>query len=274
MLSDRNRTIQLSLPTVTHLYLNGIPSFQIVHVCVALRDLTIALYEPHWIDIFLEILCASYLCFSETVTKLQFHGKYWPVRARHLETILSWVLPRIPNLIKLKFDGNLNIRTFKVIADRIRSKKEYTVSKSLKHLSFLYPHGYRDLLQINRDTKIRKDMFQFLHTFTSVGNMQFPRGIRIRTCWKYVLITNCMGRSILEDNCCQILPLSTWPILLEMSQKRVEKRFSYWGKQNINLKATGIYHVLRNLPVLFTHQKLCADNHYESLPPPKRQRQE
>ena len=263
----------LKLPTVEHLYLCGKPSFQMVHRCETLRVLTIDLFEPDYIDIFLDVLCSSYLCFSGKLMKLELRGNSWPVRARHLEMLLFQAVPRLPNLTKLKFDGNLNIRCFKIVADRIRSDKECTVPKSLQHLDFRYFHGYGDLLQINRDSDIRKDVLTFLNTFTSVGNVKFPRGIKIRTCWKYALLTNCMGRSLLEDNGVSSLPISVWPIVLDGSQQKVEKRFSHWGKQKINLKATGICYLLRNSPILFIQRQPRTDNPHESPPIPKRQRQ-
>lgn len=134
LLSDSlSAQVLVKLPDLNLLYIGGSPSFHILHSCSALRYLKISTDEIGNFDSLLDILCSSELSFTGTLEKIGFSGEVCPMRGRHLETLLFRVAPRFPNLGKLSFDETLNIRSFKVLADRIRSDKSCIISKSLRH---------------------------------------------------------------------------------------------------------------------------------------------
>jgi hypothetical protein len=264
----------LKFSSLRKLTLRDSSSFQMLHRCVALENLTFCFVTESEIDAILDILGSSDFCFAETLQKLNFVGyRGSQVKGNHLETFLFQVVPRFPNLEQLEISP-IFIMTLKVIADRIRSDKPCIISKSLRSIRFQGRHGRQKREQIDKDPGMKAALLTFLESFNTIDTLPLPSGIKVHSDndWKYALIQNKVGRRILEGsgvmNESSNFPLSVWPIVLQ----RVRRKTEYVVEESRkSAEATGIYYLLRKGPALIGRKDL-VDNPDVCPTPIKRQR--
>lgn len=273
----------VNFPHLKSLSLCGRPSFQIIYRCVALEHLAVFFGEENEIDRILEVLQSPDLCFTETLRSIEFTGGHCQMKDHHYETLLFDIVPKFSSLEKMEFLGcTLDIRSFKIIADRIRCEKSSIGSnRCLRTVRFFGYYSLEELEKINNDSDIKSALLTFLKSYIAVDHIDVPRGIRIHPEWEHTLITNMVGRRVLEgrgigDNGnggCG-LPLSVWPLILQRAQQKCDERFTC-EQSSTRAKATGVYYLLREGPALIG-RRLLADNPDACPPPPpsKRQRQE
>ena len=273
----------VKFPRLKSLSLCGPPSFRMLYSCVALEHIALFFVDDSDIDVILETLQTSDFSFGETLRSIEFTGGHCRMKDHHLETFLFDVVPRFPNLEKMEFLGStLDIRSFKVVADRIRKEKLCIRSnESVRSVRFFGQYGLEELDEINRDPGIKEGILTFLRTYLAVERVDFPRGIEIQPEWEYALITNMVGQRLLEGGAfggnkdgSSVLPLAIWPEVLDRAQQKCNKTYLCHHCRT-RAQATGIYYLLREGPVLVGRGDLLAKpDDCPPSPPPKRHRRE
>jgi hypothetical protein len=127
----------VKFPRMKQLCLRAPPSFQMLHRCAALENLTFDFHTQSDIDHILNLLCSTDFSFAETLQTLDIHGgRGCKMTCHHLETLFIEVTPRFANLEKLVMSDALNILDLKVVANRLRTDKSCNISKSLREVIF------------------------------------------------------------------------------------------------------------------------------------------
>lgn len=238
----------------------------------------------------LDVLCTSDYCCEALVTLrgLKFIGSGCNMNGRHLEILLLQLLPKFPNFHRLAFHKTSSIESFKELAERIRSDNSLIISKSLRQVRFEKP--FQDIAS---DPDLTAAILTFLKAFVTVDYISFhPRCVeKIDPEFKYVLLTNMIGRRLLEGNSAKgddrsgnsRLPLSIWPIILQRAQFKIDESILFnenaafwsvlvdhpqWRKNSA--KATGIYYLLREGTALIgrnnlvrNHESADTKNHHQ-----------
>jgi len=255
------------------------PSFTMSDRFVALERLRFNIVENSDIDYFLHALSSSNFCFFGKVKEICFtqHDtrRVIEMQGHHLETLLFQVLPRFPNIRELEIDDTrMGMMAFKVVVDRIRSGKPYSIPKFLNKIG---------IFRLNFDKQCDTEMAlltTFLDTFHTVDSFTY-RGCDRNIKLAHALAINRARRKVLQGvggkwDGDGNLPLSVWPDVIHRTQRMVDKRYdSYWDwkvgrDRRSGIKASAMYDLLRQGPVL-----LCRGGSFGTLgdnpSPPKRQ---
>lgn len=208
----------------------------------------------------------------EHLQKLYITGQ--TVKALPIKELCS-----IPRLLELKMD--FDIMSLKVIADQISdqipSEEPFAASKSLRRLMFVGSENWEKVYEDSETKAALQTILDFFITIDTVRINRYDANTSCKEDWEYALLKNKVGRRILEEKGysndgdeSSSLPLSIWPTMLERAQMETgeESKTVYCNDElpraqqetNERAKATGIYYLLREGPVLFTRPTgyVCA----------------
>jgi hypothetical protein len=174
----------------------------------------------------------------------------------------------------------------RIRSDNKRCVSSSSNNRSLRIIQWNHFSGNRGVVEdLNKDPDMKAAVLSFLKVFNTIERIFFPCDIQMHSDWNYAMIKNIAGRRIIESNdfggdgygstsSGSGLPLSVWPIVLERFQRKIDT--PAWGRFPVELqkwkidppqgrllpesryaraintatKATGIFYLLRQGPVL------------------------
>jgi len=194
----------------------GVSSFELLHRCTSLENIGFVSagesesYSEWELEFFIDMLCSDNFISAETLKSLYLDFFYEDTL--HFETFLFEILPKFPKLYHLMLPTK-TLHSTKAIVKRLRSNEPFTISKSLRRLSFgryfRSPRGHIASYEnstwghgILRDLDLIQVLPAFLEAFSNVEYIDFPFALyssseSIHPDWKYALLINMAGRRLI-----------------------------------------------------------------------------